>query len=484
MKGSDRFSDPDFRASGSIPEKRSDPGFSYWPSLVAIAGFALTLATFWPGYLSWDSAYQWWQARGGTLDPAHPPVMVQLWRMVRAVLPDPGGMLALQAALWWAAAALFAHVLGGSAWRRAGTTVLLGAWPPLLAVLPHLWKDVWTAALFALAVAMLAADLRTSRPAWRVGAFVAIALGCAFRFNALSAAIPLLAWIAWRQAGPVPPRPAAPPSLPADVPVPGRARALRRRRLRVVATTALLVLGVQLVSGVLNRAPDKPEPVWPLLAMWDIAAVSIAEDRVLFPPGWIDPAATVTDLRRDFVPYVNVPSFERGQLHVNPYYEHSPEDFDALRAAWLALPREHPRAYFAHRATVSGYLAGLFQPEHPDGLVLSPGIAAFRDNPPIAANTGVLNRAVQPMLSKLVDAPLFAPWPYLVLSLAIAGAALAWRHGPGHRELAGTVAASSLCLAAPLVLLAPSSDFRYLLWSVAAGVMAALLWFAPPDGET
>ena len=108
-----------------------------------------------------------------------------------------------------------------------------------------------------------------------------------------------------------------------------------------------------------------------------------------------------------------------------------------------------------------------------------PGVVHFADNPPLAANAGALNRVLQPALSRLVDTPVFAPWPYLATALAIVIAALGWRRGPVRRELAGAVAASALCLAAPLVVLAPSSDFRYLLWSVFAALLAAALWFAP-----
>lgn len=427
--------------------------------LVALAGFALTLAAFWPGYLSWDSAYQWWQARGAPLDPAHPPVMVQLWRAARAVLPDPGGMLALQAAVWWAALALFANALGGGTMRRVATVVVLGGWPPLFALLPHLWKDLWMAALFALAVACLAADAQRPRRRWRVAALAAIALGCAFRINALSAALPLLVWIAWRETAPAP--------------------AFRRGVRVALASAALLVVTVGVSLGV-NRAPGKDVPVWPAIALWDLAAVSIEEDRLLFPPAWVDPALTVEDLRRDFVPYVNVPSFERGQLKLNFYYDYTPAQFAELRAAWLALPFDHPRAYWTHRARLSAYLFGLRQADHPDGLVISPGIVAFADNPPLAPNAGALNRVVQPALSRLVDTPVFAAWPYVVAAFAILVAAIAGRRGPANRTLAGAVAASSLCLAAPLLVVSPSSDFRYLLWSVFAALLAAALWFAAP----
>ena len=76
------------------------------PWLAAAAGLGLVLALFWPGYLSWDSAYQWWQARHGELDPTQPPVVPRTWAVVRALLPDPGGMLLLQLLPLWAGLAL------------------------------------------------------------------------------------------------------------------------------------------------------------------------------------------------------------------------------------------------------------------------------------------------------------------------------------------------------------------------------------------
>jgi hypothetical protein len=257
----------------------------------------------------------------------------------------------------------------------------------------------------------------------------------------------------------------------------------RRRAFATLALTAVLTAGVVVAGAALNRAPGRDRPLWPSLALWDLAAVSIAEDRLLFPPDWVDPALTVADVRRDFVPYVNVPSFERGQLKLDWWFDYTPAQYAALRDAWLALPRDHPRAYFAHRATVSAHLFGLRQDAHPDYLVISPAIVAFKDNPALAPPSGAVHAVVQPALSRLVDTPGFAPWPYLVVAAAIVLAALGSRHGPRHRELAGAVAASSLLLAAPLLLVAPSSDFRYLLWSVAAAVMAVGLWFAPGEAE-
>jgi len=421
------------------------------PWLAALAGLALTLLAFWPGYLSWDSAYQWQQARTGVLDPAHPPLMVRLWQGSRLVLPDPGGLLLLQASLWWAAMAAFAQALGGGAARRAATTLVAGAWPPLLALLPHLWKDVWMMAAFAAAVALLAAEWRAPRAGLRLAALLALAAGVAFRLNALPAALPLLAWLAWRQ-------------------WPGR--------WRTAAMTLGLVLAVQGLATLANLAPGaRATPVWPVIALWDIAAVSITEDTLLFPPDWVEPGLTVDDLRRDFSPYVNVPSFASGQLRLNFYYDYTPAQFGELRRAWLALPLEHPRAYLAHRATVSAYLLGLHPREHPDYLVLQPTIVPLGDNPAVAPPSGSVHAALQPRLDALVDTPLFAAWIYLLLAAAVAAFA-ARRRAPGD-GLVVAVAGSAWTLALPLALAAPSSDFRYLGWSVAAAVLATLLAAAP-----
>ena len=417
------------------------------PWLAALAGLLFTLLAFWPGYLSWDSAWQWWQARTGELDPAHPPVMVRIWQLSRLALPDPGGMLLLQAALWWVAMAAFAQALGGGAWRRAGTVVLIGAWPPLLALLPHLWKDLWMMGWFALAVALLAAEQRAPRPSLRVAAVLD-----------MSNAAYTERWLG-------------------DFEV--EFRALRARSERVAAMTVLLAVAVQGVSWIANLAPGaRAMPVWPAVAMWDIAAVSIAEDELLFPPEWVEPGLTVADLRRDFSPFVNVPSFASGQLRLNFYTEFTPEEYAALREAWLSLPLRHPRAYFAHRAEVTAYLLGFRQQAHPDYLVLQPTIVPLRDNPAVAPPSGALHGGLQAVLNDAVDTPLFAAWPYLLASLLLAAFA-AWRRAPGD-GLVAAVAVSGWALALPLVLLSPSSDFRYLGWCLLATLMAVALAPTPP----
>ena len=427
---------------------------SAWaPWIAALLGLAITLPAFWPGYLSWDSSYQWWQARGAPLDPGHPPVMVHVWKQARQWLPDPGGMLLLQALLWWSALALFAQAMGGHAIKRTLIVLAVGLWPPLLGLLPHLWKDVWMMGGFALAVALLAQDTGSPHRGWRLSALLALFVACAFRLNALPAALPLLAWIAWRET-------------------------TLRTGLRVLLLI-VLVIATQSFSAWANQVPeDRRTPSWPILALWDVAAVSIAEDQLLFPTGWTAPGTTVADLRRDFTPYVNVPSFASGQLRPNPDFAHTPKEFDQLLETWVSLPFVHPKAWWTHRMTVSSYLFGLHPGLLPDYLVLQPGVVPYEDNPALTRNDGPLNRWLQPRLERLIDTPVFAPWVYLLLSLAILAWTILRRSFTGHRGLAATVAASSFGLAFPLAVLSPSSDFRYMGWCVLAALLALLLAFS------
>ena len=82
---------------------------------------------------------------------------------------------------------------------------------------------------------------RPAAPAPRLAALAALALGTAFRLNALPAALPLLAWIGWRL-------------------FPGA-------RWRAAGAALALVAAVQGGAWLLTRAPGaSAPPVWPVVA--------------------------------------------------------------------------------------------------------------------------------------------------------------------------------------------------------------------------
>src|SRR5437763_16429846 len=102
---------------------------------VCVAGFALALAAFYPGYMSPDSTSQLTQARAWDFTDWHPPLMAALWGAVDRVFPGPAGMLVLQnAAYWGAAALLWRATCRRSVWLGLGL-VACGFMPHVLAPL-------------------------------------------------------------------------------------------------------------------------------------------------------------------------------------------------------------------------------------------------------------------------------------------------------------------------------------------------------------
>ncbi len=431
------------------------------PWLAGLAGFAFTLWVFYPGYMSWDSAYQWWQVRHGIVDPIFPPLMVGIWGVTEALWPGPGGYFLFQALTWWFAFSAFAASLRVHAAGRIAIALGLGLWPPLWAVSAHLWKDVGMVTWFVFAIACLCRELHTPTRTMRVLAVLFLALGCAYRYNALSAALPLALWLGWRETS-------------------------ARRGVFATRTAGVLTgLGVLALVAILSALPNlfrtkEPMSVWPVIAQWDIAAVSIAENRNLFPPHWADPTLTIPQLRKAFDPAVNTTLYESGKVTLAYETPMSDEDFAALRRAWLDLPVSHSRAYAAHRLRVAELMFGWDQAAHPDSLVLSPTMVAYADNPPVALNASPWHGRIQAQLQAWIDTPLFAGWIYLLLAAAVVIGA-AFERMRAVSGLAMATAASGLLLALPLVLLSPSTDFRYINWLLAAALMAPVLWrFARP----
>ena len=87
---------------------RRDPGAhlsAFGIYYLALACFLLTLAVYYPGYMSFDSIYQLQGAREGVTDNWNPPMMAYVWRVLDRIVPGPGGMLIVNAGLFWFALA-------------------------------------------------------------------------------------------------------------------------------------------------------------------------------------------------------------------------------------------------------------------------------------------------------------------------------------------------------------------------------------------
>ena len=303
--------------------------------------------------------------------------------------------------------------------------------------------------LSMLGVAALLAERR--RPGWprllpALGFFV---LACAYRHNALALVLPLL----WYMSGRLP--------FLAD----------RRTAWRVLVS-ALLAAVVALLAALPSQHPSVTRrTVWPVTALWDIAAVSIARDEMRIPEAWQARPLTLDELRQAFTPWSNTSIFATGKLEISLYFDPGAQQMADLRRAWLQLWTQAPLEMLAHRARLTAMLFGLRREGVPARLVLSPGWYHLDVNPPLQVPDSALRDRASATLMALVATPLFAGWPYLLLVVVLLLVTRRRSVSPLLRPLLW----SALWLCLPLPLLAPSAEFRYLYWLVLVTLLAPFL---------
>jgi len=425
-----------------------------WPGLpwlLAALGFAIDCALYWPGQMSFDSAYAWWQARGETVTDVASPTLIALWRITDRLYAGPGPIFALHLAMFWSGLALLAGGLRiGIVWRVA--LLACGALPIVLVLRGHVWTDVGMLGALLLACGLLAQAQAGRRwMLWAVPPVLLYALG--MRHNAVLAVAPLVAawaWLAWPRGG------------------------IGRR-----AGTAVLTLAVLLATvTAINRQARSHVPLWPILAQGDLAALSIASGRVLLPAFSVGPTLDVAELAEVSRPWSVTAMLQNNRSGIrDPLGEWPAEDLRVLRETWFAAIRADPAAYLAHRWRVTRALFGTQPREWPATLLYVDAQIGYRDNPPVAPNDGAAHRALMRWVEAWRPTAVFAIWPHLLIGLA--AAPLAWRRRASFPAMAALcLLASAWLYALPYPLLTPSAELRYLGWSCLASVLAAILALA------
>lgn len=428
----------------------------YIPWLLACAGFAFDLAAFWPGQMSFDSAYTWWQARGGATTDIVPPAFVWIWRACDLLVDGPGALFALHLALFWCGLALLTRALRCTP-LTAMAIMLIVAFTPVSVILRgHVWTDVGLLATLTFATGALACAHVDQRRRWLLPAALALLYAALLRHNALPAMVPFAAWYA---------------SL-----------LLRDRAsiARIAMTTLALLVAMAGVSRALDASADRHVPLWPSLAQWDLAAVSIAADRMVLPDFMIGPGLDVAELGSAFRAWSNTPMLTTTQHGMrDPLSDYSAQELATLRSAWLDAILNEPRAWLTHRVRLTRALFGTHAIDWPHELVYVDGEIVYGNNPFVERNTSALHVRLMRAAASLVATPALAAWPCLALGLV--GGFLAWRRRNDMAAWIALIALLSAWLyALPLCVLAPAAELRYLGWPCVASLLAfASAAFAP-----
>ena len=428
------------------------------PVLAGSLALAFSIGLYFPGYLSFDSAYQYWQVRTGHFSNLSPVVMTALWQAVNALWPSPAAMLTLHFAAYWTGLVLLALQLWESNLARLAFIAGVGFLPPAFVIMGHLWTDASLIAAMTLAFGLTVTGLVGQRPFALALAAPFILYAGAVRHNSLLAVVPLALLWARGVYDALPARGNAPPAI--------------RRKAGIAAIAVLAVAASFGFGRTLDLALARERvSTWTLVAGWDLAAISLRTGTMVIPAFARTPGLTLDQLRQQYTPRTNVPVFV-GDEHVRYGMDdevYSEDELRRLRAAWLAAVAAHPWSYAAHRAAVTTRLFGRYGGDL-EGLFFSPTVVPYQDNPPPEPALWTLRDSFAGLVRATRGWLIFMPALYLAIA---AGVALwAWRRRASPAgSIALATATSGLLLVLPLTIAAPSAELRYSGWLFVSSII-------------
>ena len=409
-------------------------------------GFALFLVYAFPGYMSSDSVMQMLEGRSHRFTSGHPPIMAAEWGVLDAIVSGPILMLLLQGLLFVGGAfAVLRRFLTPRAAAVVADLILL--FPPVLTTMAVIWKDSQMAAYLVAGIAALL----SKRPGVRIMGWVLITAGCAFRYNAFAATVPLVFLLfEWR------------PGFPWFA--------------RYGISLAAAIASVMLAFGI-NRALEvKHEYLAPGMA--DIVGVlAYTDDR------------SDEDLRhvlRDTSLRVTTSIQATARMlysERNPYrIDHGDNRiFDppktelqriALTRAWKEIVSSDWNAYFSYR--IAGYRELLGLSEAP---LWAPVWNAFNEAPEQvayihhdASQSWAQNRLGLLFATLADETPLFRPYLYTLLALLLVAVVC-------RDRLTLALFASGLGYELSFFPAAGTPDFRYSHWLIATTCLATVILF-------
>lgn len=439
-----------------------------------MAGLCLYLWAYFPGYMSHDAAFQYWQLRHQDYHSMSPLAMTLLWQGLNHWIPGPGGLFVVQLLLFWAGLWMLIHQLTRwSASKQALILLLCGLLPFNLLTLPHLWKDVLVldALIWASALFIRAGSRPSGQTIWRLVASLCAASSVLFRIDAAIPAFILIS-LFWMLALRRRPHGSVPSVVRAAV-----------SAIPLALLCLLLMLGVR--TGLELATGAQRAPLFPSVALWDLARVSVAEEKDLVPAfTHSNPQVNLETLARHVPPWSNVPVLTH-QLRSGLWLGYTDQQRGQIRQAWISMLAHHSGAYLSHRLTVFGeLLRWQDHPDKPDTVYQVRAMTPLRDNPPHALNRTDLHRSMNRAIDALLETPLLKPWLYLMITLFGLSLSLGPMRKAAGAAPATILLASGLLHALSMMVLAPSAEVRYLLWMVNASVLGLCVLLAHREPQT
>ena len=148
--------------------------------------FLTSVCSFWPGYMSPDSLYQYQQSLSGNFTDWHPAIMSKIWSFSNLIIQGPSGMLILQNAFLYSALLILSKNFNEM--KEKYLLISIGLLPWILNISGVIWKDVQ----FAFSLLLLFSMLKLQRNrSWYFFFAVIVFYSIQLRHNGFIAFIPL-----------------------------------------------------------------------------------------------------------------------------------------------------------------------------------------------------------------------------------------------------------------------------------------------------
>ena len=451
-------------------------------SIICLAGFIVSLVINYPGFMSYDSVQQLLEARAGAYSDMHPPFLAFLWHFTDSIVPGPFGMLIVETALIWCGTYLISLFWFSDAHPILRLApCLLVFYPPIFGISGAIWTDIMMWAFLTLAIGMAGA-IKPVSATTGYGCIPKFALGSIFLFaailcrhNALFAVMPLVALGVVRGLG----ADRSPRRLVAGSVIGGLVFAgmlfgasLVNNALTSYRVATLHVAALFDIAGVIHGLPDADEQkaIYDRVPAEAIGSGSLENLIHTYSP---DNAATLFQPEH---PAFRPEPFTQNKI-INEESPLSAQDRRALTNLWLETVFHHPLAWLRHRISVFEAVTGLhhdvstmvfMKPNgYPDWVARIYGHHSPELN--------VFQKGVNWVLAHSSEQTFFwRPWCYLVLTVLLIGACLAFR--TLERIEIALIAASGLAHEGGLFLFAPEHEFRFSHYMIYTSGLALLLF--------
>ncbi len=428
--------------------------------VIMVAGiFAVFFSYFFtPGFMSQDSLTQYRQMTGQiAVSDAHPVIMVYLWKVLYKIFATSGIMLFFHQLLYWLSGALLAIFISQRLHVRLLILTVAGLWPPLIIISLHVWKDAGMMVMLSLcSVSLLAYNYQ---PDWKwLGVtLICLSYAIAVRVNGFIPGMIFAAYICYL--------------------------ILKKISGSVLKKTVLMfsLLMVMFFSQlvIINTINSRSEKIYTTgtLLLWDIAAISVYENKNLIP-SWVPvlnkDKILLTELARYYTPLVNVPLYGV----ISPYLDNN-KDRNALMNYWVSMVLTYPEAYLHHRLRVFNNLLGL-----------------NKDEVYYAYNSGIKSNNLSLKFSNLSDNSLdfvlrlfnwasstlfYRAWIYVIISIGVfifsCYKIIKNHENKNINILIAVISLSGIVNVASLFVIATAADFRYIIWTIFSSIISLLILF-------